>query len=179
MDTQLITQPSSLPERLREPERSRDDEIDLLRLWQPIWRRKWSIATLTLVVMMLAALVALAITPIYRAASTLMIEEQTAQVLSIQQVYGLDGSSSEYLQTQFELLKSRELAERVVHELELDSHPEFDPRQQSSSSSISAPCSTSITGCRSRHRTMSPSRIRSRSRSRPSTPPSSASWRTP
>ncbi|NVK40765.1 MAG: polysaccharide biosynthesis tyrosine autokinase [Oceanospirillaceae bacterium] len=135
MDTNLITQQPAFPERLRErePDRTRDDELDLLRLWQPIWRRKWSIATLMLAVMMLAALVALAITPIYRAAATLMIEEKAAQVLSIQQVYGLDGRSSEYLQTQFELLKSRELAERVVLELGLSSHPEFDPRQQSGS----------------------------------------------
>jgi capsular exopolysaccharide synthesis family protein len=133
MDNSLIAQQHAYPERLRErePEQIRDDDIDLLRLCQPIWRRKWSIATLTLVVMMLAALVVLSITPVYRAASTLLIEEQAAQVLSIQQVYGIEGSGSEYLQTQFELLKSRELAERVVYELGLDSHPEFDPRQQS------------------------------------------------
>ncbi|WP_020681869.1 GumC family protein [Marinobacterium rhizophilum] len=135
MENQLIPQQPAFPDRLgeRQPERIRDDELDLLRLWQPIWRRKWSIATLMLVVMMLATLVALAMTPVYRAASTLMIEEKAAQVLSIQQVYGLDGNSSGYLQTQFELLKSRELAERVVHELSLNTHPEFDPRQQSAS----------------------------------------------
>ncbi|ANG61179.1 lipopolysaccharide biosynthesis protein [Marinobacterium aestuarii] len=107
-----------------------DDEIDLLQLWNTLWRRKWSIISLTLVVMMLAALVVLTITPIYRAASTLLIEQKAAKVVSIEQVYGLDGSGNEYLQTQFELLKSRGLAERVVSELNLTTHPEFDPRQQ-------------------------------------------------
>lgn len=107
-----------------------DDEIDLLQLWQTVWRRKWSILTLTLVMMMLAALVVLSMTPIYRASATLLIEQKAAKAVSIEEVYGLDGGSSEYLQTQFELLKSRGLAERVVRQLNLTTHPEFDPRQQ-------------------------------------------------
>ncbi|AYC31451.1 polysaccharide biosynthesis tyrosine autokinase [Pseudomonas cavernae] len=107
-----------------------DDEIDLLKLWQTIWHRKWSILTLVLVVSMVAILAVFAITPIYRAAATLMIEEKAAKVVSIEQVYGLEGTGSEYLQTQFELLKSRSLAERVVRQLNLTTHPEFDPRQQ-------------------------------------------------
>jgi len=107
-----------------------DDEIDLLKLWQTIWHRKWSILTLVLVVTMVTILAVFAITPIYRAAATLIIEERAAKVVSIEQVYGLEGSGSEFLQTQFELLKARSLAERVVRELNLTTHPEFDPRQQ-------------------------------------------------
>ncbi|HZJ95937.1 MAG TPA: polysaccharide biosynthesis tyrosine autokinase [Thiopseudomonas sp.] len=107
-----------------------DDEIDLLKLWNVIWRRKWSIIALTLVVAMITVLIVLSLTPIYRAAATLLIEQKKANVVSIEQVYGLEGSGSEYLQTQFELLKSRSLAERVVRELGLTTHPEFDPRQQ-------------------------------------------------
>ena len=107
-----------------------DDEIDLLKLWQTIWRRKWSIITLTLIVMMVSVLVVMSLTPIYRAATTLLIEQKQAKVVSIEQVYGLEGNGNEYLQTQFELLKARSLAERVVRELNLTTHPEFDPRQQ-------------------------------------------------
>ncbi|MGH8436432.1 MAG: GumC family protein, partial [Pseudomonas sp.] len=107
-----------------------DDEIDLLKLWQTVWHRKWSIGTLVLVVTLVAILAVFAITPIYRAAATLLIEQKSAKVVSIEQVYGLDGTGNEYLQTQFELLKSRALAERVVRQLSLTTHPEFDPRQQ-------------------------------------------------
>ena len=107
-----------------------NDEIDLLALWLTLWRRKWSIMGLVFIVMLMAVLIVLTITPIYRASTTLLIEKQTAQVLSIEQVYGLDGSGNEYLQTQFELLKSRELAERVVRGLNLHTHYEFDPAQQ-------------------------------------------------
>lgn len=107
-----------------------DDEIDLLKLWQAIWRRKWSIITLSLIVMMVSVLVVLSLTPIYRAATTLLIEQKQAKIGSIEQIYGLEGGSNEFLQTQFELLKARSLAERVVRELNLTTHPEFDPRQQ-------------------------------------------------
>lgn len=111
-------------------QRAEDDEIDLLKLWRTIWQRKWSIITLTLIVMMVTVLVVLSLTPIYRAATTLLIEQKQAKIGSIEQLYGLEGGSNEFLQTQFELLKARSLAERVVRELNLTMHPEFDPRQQ-------------------------------------------------
>lgn len=106
------------------------DEIDLLRLWNTIWQRKWPIAGLVAVVSLVAVLGAYSITPIYSASASLLIEEKTAKVVSIEQVYGLEGGGNEYLQTQLELLRSRALAERVVRTLKLNTHPEFDPRQQ-------------------------------------------------
>ena len=111
-------------------QRLESDGPDLLQMWQTIWRRKWSILSLMVVVMMVAALIAFSLTPVYRAGATLLIEQKKANVVSIEQVYGLEGSGNEYLQTQFELLKSRALAERVVKQLNLTTHPEFDPRQQ-------------------------------------------------
>jgi len=80
--------------------------------------------------MMLTALIVLNITPLYRAISTLLIEQRSPSAIPLDQVYGLESTGSEYLQTQFELLKSRELAERVVSELDLVNYAEFDPRQQ-------------------------------------------------
>lgn len=116
--------------------RGDEEEIDFLRLWTIIWSRRWNIFGLTLVVMMLAALIVLNMTPYYRAGATLLIEQRTPKVVSIDEVYGLESTGSEYLQTQFELLKSRELAERVVRELRLASHPEFDPSKNEKSFSF-------------------------------------------
>lgn len=107
-----------------------DDEIDLLKLWHTIWHRKWPILALTGVVALVAILVAYSITPVYRATASLQIEEKTAKVVSIEQIYGVEGKGNEYLQTQLELLRSRALAERVVKQLKLAEHKEFDPRQQ-------------------------------------------------
>lgn len=127
-----MTSQANLPDRPLPPAvaQETDDEIDLLKLWQTIWRRKWGIASLVLVVTLVTALVVLTLTPIYRASSSLLIEDKAAKVLSIEQIYGSEGTGSEYLQTQIELLRSRALAERVVRELNLTTHREFDPRQQ-------------------------------------------------
>ena len=123
----LSSSNSQVPPLLK---RDDDDEIDLLKLWNTIWRRKWGIIALTLVVAMITVLIVLSATPIYRASATLLIDQKQGNVVSIEQVYGIEGSGLDYLQTQLELLKSRTLAERVVHELQLTTHPEFDPRQK-------------------------------------------------
>lgn len=111
-------------------QRLQNDGIDPMQLAKAIWRRKWSILSLAIAVSIVATLAAYSITPLYRAAATLLIEQKNANVVSIEQIYGIEGSGSEYLKTQFEVLKSRGIAERVVRELELTGHPSFDPRQQ-------------------------------------------------
>lgn len=104
-------------------------EIDLRELWNTFLRmwhhRRWNILALSGLVVMLTTLVVFSMTPIYKAKTTLLIEQQQANVVSIEDVYGLAGSSREYLLTQFELLKSRSLAQRVVRELNLHKNPEF------------------------------------------------------
>ena len=50
------------------------------------------------------------ITLIYRSTATLLVGPQKANVVSIEEIYDVDGQNYEYYQTQIELLKSRELA---------------------------------------------------------------------
>ncbi|MDH5259046.1 MAG: polysaccharide biosynthesis tyrosine autokinase, partial [Gammaproteobacteria bacterium] len=66
------------------------------------------------------------------ATATLLIESKEAKVVSIEEMYGLDTRNAGYYETQFEILKSRELSEKVIKTLNLASHPEFDPAQQKS-----------------------------------------------
>ncbi len=107
-----------------------DDEIDLRALWRVLMHRKWSIISLAIVVSMLATLVVLSMTPIYRATATLLIEPKKNQLVSAEELFGLDTSRGEYLATQFELLKSRELVERVVLRNNLVAHPELAPEEK-------------------------------------------------
>lgn len=104
--------------------------IDLRHYWRVLMLRKWSIASLCLVFGLLAAFIVFSIQPVYRATNTLLIESQQANVLSIEDVYGIDSGNKEYYLTQFEILKSRELAVKVIQRLDLTSHPLFDPSQQ-------------------------------------------------
>lgn len=107
-----------------------EEVIDLRHYWRVLMQHKWNIAALSLVVSLLTTLVVFSMTPIYRSTTTVLIESAQAKVVSIEDVYGLNTTNKEYFQTQFEILKSRELAERVVHRLDLLTHPLFDPRQQ-------------------------------------------------
>lgn len=114
-----------------------EGDLDVRALWMSIWRRKWAVIAMVLAVTMIAGLYAMSLTPIYRAASSLLIDDKSAKVLSIEQIYGVEGGGAEYMQTQIELLQSRALAERVVRKLSLAEHPLFDPRQQAEPSKLS------------------------------------------
>lgn len=103
---------------------------DLLEYWMTISKHKWSILGLTLAIVVLTLLVVSSIKPTYRATATLLIEANKNKVVSIEEVYGGMNSDIEYIQTQVEILKSRDLAEKVVIKLKLATHPEFDSRQQ-------------------------------------------------
>src|SRR5213082_2625143 len=103
------------------------DEINLRQYWSIINRRKWSIIGLALAVGLLTTLVVFAMTPIYRASATLLIESQAPNVVSIQEVYGLDPRSQDYFATQIEIMGGRPIAETVVDGLGLIEQPEFRP----------------------------------------------------
>ncbi len=95
-----------------------------------LMKRKWVILFFSLLVTSLAVYVSTKLTPIYKSSTTVLIENKKSNVLSIEDVVGLD-TSKDYLLTEFEILQSISLAEGVVRRLDLDIHPLFDPRQQS------------------------------------------------
>lgn len=97
-----------------------DDAIDLRQLWQVILRRKWLILSITLIVLALTSLATLMMTPIYRASTTLEIKPEETKVLEYDvSAQNTNINSKDFYQTQYELLKSRKLAEKVIEELKL------------------------------------------------------------
>ena len=125
----ITTAPEARPLADMRPEHV-EESFDLLEYWRTITKRKWSILGLALAVTLLAALVVFAIRPTYRSTVMLLIEGQKNKVVSIEEVYSGMSANREYYQTQAEILKSRELAAKVVQKLKLATHPEFDSRQQ-------------------------------------------------
>jgi uncharacterized protein involved in exopolysaccharide biosynthesis len=101
------------------------ERADLARYWNGVRRRKWPILVLAVAASVVAALYALSITPIYPASTTILIESQPANVISIEEVYELDTRSQQYFETQVEILYSRPLAEMVIETLNLVDEPEF------------------------------------------------------
>ncbi|WP_334018593.1 GumC family protein [Alteromonas sp. S015] len=106
-------------------ENADEDIIDLSHYFRVINQKKWRILSLALVVTFLVALIVLSLTPVYKATSSLLIESEETNIVSIEQVYGLDASKKEYFETQYEILKSRYIAEKVVNKMDLGTHPIF------------------------------------------------------
>ena len=107
-----------------------ENVINLRHYWRVLMANKWWIAGLVLVVVALTALIVTKLDSVYRATTTVLIESSEAKVVSIEDIYSVNTRNKEYFLTQFEILKSRELAERVITRLDLTNHPEFDPRRQ-------------------------------------------------
>jgi len=102
----------------------------LKKIWHAIWSRKWGIVLLVGVVALLTVFLLARMTPIYKAVASVLIETKGTPVLSFQPAADTPVELSEYLQTQLSLMQSRGVAERVVRDLDLTKHPEFDLRQQ-------------------------------------------------
>jgi capsular exopolysaccharide synthesis family protein len=109
---------------------SQEEVIDLARYWRILMQRKWSILGLAFIFSVLATFVVFTMKPVYSASTTILIESKQAS--SIKEVYILNTKIAEYFLTQFEILKSRDIAIKVIDQLNLRTHPEFDPGQQSS-----------------------------------------------
>lgn len=109
-----------------------EEIIDLRHYWRVLMQHKWSIAAFSIMVSVVSILVVFSLKPIYQATTTVLIENQQTKILSIEDVYGINTTNKEYFLTQFEILKSRDLAERVIRRLKLDRHPSFAPPQQES-----------------------------------------------
>lgn len=103
------------------------DSIDVRRLWRVV-RHSWrGILGLCFVVSLLATLWVMRMDPVYRASTTILLEAQTPKAISIEEVYGPLRPTEYYLVTQFEIIKNRDIAEKVADELDLWNNPYFAP----------------------------------------------------
>ncbi len=102
------------------------EALDLQHYIRILRKNKWPITAFTALVTALAVYYVITATPIYRATSTLLIESQKANIVSVEELYGIENENQDYYQTQFELLKSRGLAQQVVARLGLYDHPELN-----------------------------------------------------
>jgi capsular exopolysaccharide synthesis family protein len=106
------------------------EPLELLLYWRTVWKRKWWILGLAAIFGALAGFAVSFMTPIYRATVTLLIEQNRARLVSIEEVYSGVSANREHYQTQTEMLKAPVLAAAVIQKLGLATHPEFDPRQR-------------------------------------------------
>ncbi len=106
-----------------------EDSVHPLRdYWLIAKRHRWLILSCALVFFIGAALYAFTRTPLYTAETTVLIERKAPQILNLRDAQGetdYNDYNNEFYKTQYEILKSRALAERVVRDQGLERHPLF------------------------------------------------------
>jgi len=102
-------------------------EVHLSHYWNVIYKR-WKVALSIVVVVMLGTFLASYFSkPLYRSTITIQIERENPNQLTIEDLFGIESSDQEFLQTQYVLLRSRGLAGRVIEDQKLLSDPDFYP----------------------------------------------------
>jgi len=103
-------------------------EVHLSHYWNVIYKR-WKVALSIVVVVMLGTYLASEFAkPLYRSSIEVQIEKENPNQLTVDDLFGIAASDQEFLQTQYILLKSRGLAEKVIDDQKLLSDPDFYPQ---------------------------------------------------
>jgi len=110
----------------RSPSRGQFGELDLRRLYATFLRRIRLFSAIALLVFLAAVLVTVQATPKYTATASVMLDTRTEKVMDAEAVLSGLPADSGAVDTEVEVLKSRQLAGRVVKALKLDEDPEFN-----------------------------------------------------
>ena len=96
-----------------------ETDIDLRLIWGVIVKYKWTIIGVPIAFAIAAKIAVGFVTPIFSASATVMIESEGANIVSIEEVYSVRRRNAQYFETQFAILRSRPLAEKVVEDLDV------------------------------------------------------------
>ena len=106
-------------------------EAHLRDYWKIVWQGRWTVLAVFLVVVGITAVWSFMQHPVYRATAVIEVQPQAKRVAVGQDVSGIGAAGygwfaeEKYHNTQVEIIRSRDVAERVINVLELRSHPDF------------------------------------------------------
>ncbi|MET1023192.1 MAG: GumC family protein [Pseudoxanthomonas sp.] len=101
-------------------------DVNLLEYWQAIISRRWLIAGVTILVIALVLVGTLLMTPQFKATTTLQINRDAMNVVNIENLMPAESPMDrDFYETQYELLRSRSLAQEVIRKTHLAEHPAY------------------------------------------------------
>ncbi|MCZ6670714.1 MAG: polysaccharide biosynthesis tyrosine autokinase [Acidobacteria bacterium] len=107
-------------------------EVHLMDYWRIFWRGRWTVAALFVVILTLVTIGTYLQTPIYQAQAMVEIQPRGRTILpGVQDVSPMGVNSwswfgeQRYFNTQYEIIKSRDVARKVIEKLDLTNHPRF------------------------------------------------------
>ena len=108
-------------------EEKSEREVHLRDYLKVVLRRKWVVIAFFVIVVVTVAINTFSMQPIYRATCQVLIERESPRVVQIEEIMKTDALwGFDYYQTQYEILKSTIIAQRVIKELNLVDHPDFN-----------------------------------------------------
>ena len=102
-----------------------DFGIDLLEYWRIFNRRKWLILGIAAACLALGAIYTLMQTPLYTASARMQIDRKASKVVERGDIEHSGGRGAAFLRTQYQLLQSRTMAERVASTLKFGEGTDF------------------------------------------------------
>ena len=100
---------------------------DLVAFWRVIRKRRWTVLLAFGVLVGVVLVGTFLQKPVYRAKVLIEIDKEDPGLVLPQEIFQLDEVSDAYLETQYKVLNSDDLAERVIAQLGLDQVAEFRP----------------------------------------------------
>ena len=98
---------------------SAQEYVSLATYWNTLLKRRWTIATVAIIVTTLVAIVSFRMQPIFKATARVQVESDTGLIQSIEELFQKGTADDTYVQTQIQVLKSENLAWRTIEELRL------------------------------------------------------------
>ena len=124
-DDRLISYPAADPRAPDEQIAHEPKSTDFWGAFRIVYNRKLMILAILILGVAASAIMTLRETPMYRAFATIEIQAKETQILEGASVGPSVVADSEYMATQYSLLRSRSLAERVAESLNLTSNQRF------------------------------------------------------
>jgi capsular exopolysaccharide synthesis family protein len=98
---------------------SAQDYVSLATYWHTLLKRRWSIATVAIVVTTIVGIVSFKMQPIFKATARVQVESETPLIQSLEEMFEKGNADDSFVQTQIQVLKSENLAWRTIEELKL------------------------------------------------------------
>ncbi|MGB3114592.1 MAG: GumC family protein, partial [Candidatus Omnitrophota bacterium] len=90
-----------------------EQEIDIREYLRVLYERRWLIISITLIICTLSLMRSFMLKPVYQATTRILIEREGPKVVKMDEVAPVSFAGREYYQTQYKILKSHAVAEKV------------------------------------------------------------------
>jgi capsular exopolysaccharide synthesis family protein len=104
-----------------------EEQLHLRDYWAVLLHHRWTVITFLATVVLTTMIVTLVTTPVYRSTVLIEIGPGNPNVVAFQDVVEVGRAQREFFQTQYDVLRSRNVAARVIDQLDLAAEPDFNP----------------------------------------------------